>query len=89
MSEGRIGSEAEYRAHVARRALLARTALGLTQDEAAEKAGETRNFVSSVERMTIGLDAWRLGLLADALEVPLPWLLSRSAEPVRIAPPPR
>lgn len=54
----------------------------------ADRIGLTRNYVSAVEPASIGADAWRLGLLADALEVPFGWLLSRSAEPLRIVPHP-
>ena len=47
----------------------------LRQEELAERAGVSRNFVSAVERGTQRLDAWRLRHLARALECELGWLL--------------
>ncbi len=73
----------EYREQVGRRIRLARSGAALTQDEVAARAGVTRNFVSAVERGTQGLDAWRLGQVADTLEVTLAWLLGRSDDPAR------
>lgn len=56
--------------------MMRRRWLGLAQQDIAEKAGVTRNFVSATERAAQRLDAYRLGLLADALGVTLAWLLS-------------
>jgi DNA-binding XRE family transcriptional regulator len=60
-----------------------RIRLGLSQDEVARSAELTRNFVSAIERGAQGLDAWRLGKLADALGVSLCWLLGRPDDPGR------
>ena len=68
-------TEDDYRRQIGRRARIARTALGLNQGDLAIKAGVTRNYVSATERGAIGLDTWRLRRLADALGVPLGWLL--------------
>ena len=68
--------ELVLRAQVARRLYVRRVWLGLAQQEVADKAGVTRNFVSAIERSAQGLDAFRLGLIADAIGVTLGWLLS-------------
>jgi transcriptional regulator with XRE-family HTH domain len=65
-----------YRAQVGRRLHLRRLWLGLSQQDVAEKAGVSRNFISAIERGTQGLDAWRLGLAAAAIGVTLCWPLS-------------
>ena len=70
------------RSQVGRRLYLRRVWLGLAQREVADKAGVSRNFVSAIERGAQGLDAWRLGLVADALGVTLAWLLSGPDEMV-------
>lgn len=68
-------SEAVYRLQVGRRLRLHRVGLGLSQQEAADAGGTTRNFVSATERGAQGLDAWRLRCLAAGLGTSLAWLL--------------
>jgi transcriptional regulator with XRE-family HTH domain len=63
------------RKRVGRRCLMRRTWLELSQQDIAERASVTRNFVSAIERSAQGLDAYRLSLIADALKVSLAWLL--------------
>lgn len=72
----RTSDEHDRRRQVGRRLHLRRTWLRLSQQDVADKAGVTRNFISSIERGAQGLDAWRLGLVADAVGVTLDWLLS-------------
>ena len=74
-------TEDDYRRQIGRRARLARVGLDLSQDDVATKAGVTRNFVSAIERGAQGLDTWRLRHLADALGVPLGWLLGLTGYP--------
>jgi transcriptional regulator with XRE-family HTH domain len=75
---GRLRPETdlEHRHQVGRRAYMRRVWLGLSQQEVADKAGLTRNFVSAIERSAQGLDAWRLWALADSLGGTLDWLLT-------------
>jgi ribosome-binding protein aMBF1 (putative translation factor) len=68
-------TEEDYRRQIGRRARVARVHLDLSRNDIATKAGVTRNFVSAIERGAQGLDTWRLRQLADALGVPLGWLL--------------
>ena len=80
-------TEDDYRRQIGRRARIARTALGLSQDDTATKAGVTRNYVSATERGAQGLDTWRLRLLVDALDVTLAWLLGLTdSEPGSVRP---
>jgi transcriptional regulator with XRE-family HTH domain len=72
----RPASEDELRRQVGRRACVRRVWLDLSQQELADKARLTRNFVSAIERGAQGLDAWRLWQLADALGGTLDWLLN-------------
>jgi transcriptional regulator with XRE-family HTH domain len=67
--------ERAMRERVARRLLVRRTWLELSQQEVGDKAGLSRNFVSAIERGAQGLDAWRLLQIADAIGVTLDWLL--------------
>ncbi|HEV7654769.1 MAG TPA: helix-turn-helix transcriptional regulator [Mycobacteriales bacterium] len=69
-------TEAALRAQVGRRAYMRRVWLRLSQQEVADKAGISRNFVSAIERGAQGLDAWRLWSLAHALNGTLDWLLT-------------
>jgi transcriptional regulator with XRE-family HTH domain len=69
-------TETALRRQVGRRAYVRRVWLDLSQQEVADKAGLTRNFVSAIERGAQGLDAWRLWALADALGGTLDWLLT-------------
>jgi transcriptional regulator with XRE-family HTH domain len=79
--------EATLRQQVARRAFVRRVWLGLSQQEVADRAGVTRNFVSAIERSAQGLDAWRLWALAEALGGTLDWLIAGPDEAVTAANP--
>jgi DNA-binding XRE family transcriptional regulator len=68
-------TEWDYRRQVGRRLALQRIWHNVSQAELAARAGVGRGFVSGVERGTVGLDAWRLRLLADALGKRVGWLL--------------
>jgi transcriptional regulator with XRE-family HTH domain len=68
-------AERQYRRMIGRRIRSTRVWLELSQDEVAEKAGLTRNFVSATERGSQGLDLYRLRLLARALDVDLAQLI--------------
>ncbi len=83
--ERQLTDEREYLRQVGRRVRLARTALDLSQAELAGKTGISKGWISAMERAKAGADGWKLGRLAVALEVPLGWLVSHSAEPVRVA----
>lgn len=61
--------EPRYRELIGKRVRTERVWQELSQEELADKAGITRNFVSAIERGAQGLDAYRLGLIADALSV--------------------
>jgi transcriptional regulator with XRE-family HTH domain len=67
--------EDAFRREVGNRIRAERYLLNLRQEELAERAGVSRNFVSAVERGTQRLDAWRLLHLAYALDCDLGWLL--------------
>ena len=71
----RSPDEQTFRDQVGRRLHLRRRSLRLGQQDIADKAGVTRNFVSAIERGTQSLDAWRLRQVADTLGVTLDWLL--------------
>lgn len=71
----RPDSEEELRRQVGRRAYVRRVWLDLSQQQLADKAMVSRNFVSAIERGARGLDAWRLWCLADAPGGALDWLL--------------
>ena len=68
------GEEA-FRREVGSRIRAERALRNLRQDELAQRAGVSRNFVSAIERGTQRLDAWRLLHLARALDCELGWLL--------------
>jgi transcriptional regulator with XRE-family HTH domain len=74
--------ESTLRQQVGRRVYLRRVWLDLTQQEVADKARVSRNFVSAIERGTQGLDAWRLWRIADALDGTLDWMLRGPDEEV-------
>jgi transcriptional regulator with XRE-family HTH domain len=76
-------SDEDYRRLIGIRARLARVALAASQEQIATKAGLTRNFVSSVERGAVGLDACRLRLLADGLGINPAWMLALTDHPTR------
>ena len=67
--------EGRFRRDVGSRIRAQRSLRNLRQEELAEQAGVSRNFVSAVERGTQRLDAWRLRHLAVALDCELGWLL--------------
>ena len=69
-------SDVAYRRAVGKRIRIWRVVHDRSQDDLAVAAGVTRNFVSAIERSAQGLDAWRLLLIADALDVTLDWLLT-------------
>jgi transcriptional regulator with XRE-family HTH domain len=85
----RSPDEQTLRDQVGRRLYMRRTWLRLAQQEVADKAGVTRNFVSAIERGAQGLDAWRLSLIADALSITLDWLLTGPDEHVTATTPGR
>jgi len=78
---GSVGTDSEpygeetFRRDVGNRIRTERYLRNLRQEELAERAGVSRNFVSAVERGTQRLDAWRLRHLALALNCELGWLL--------------
>jgi transcriptional regulator with XRE-family HTH domain len=72
----RPSSEPDLRRQVGRRVYVRRVWLGLSQQEVADRAEVTRNFVSAIERGAQGLDAYRLWSLAGALDGTLTWLLA-------------
>jgi transcriptional regulator with XRE-family HTH domain len=61
--------ERNYRMVIGKRVRMERIWQALSQDELADKAGVTRNFVSAIERGAQGLDAFRLRRLAEALGI--------------------
>ena len=58
-----------YRRAVGRRLRTARVVLNISQQEVADAAGCSRNFVSGIERGAQGVDAYRLSLVATALRM--------------------
>ena len=72
----RPGIELRHRSQVGRRVRVRRVWAALSQEEVAQRAQVTRNFVSAIERGAQGLDAWRLWAVADVLGVRLEWLLT-------------
>lgn len=68
-------AEQEYRRCIGRRLCAQRHYRGLSQQEAAGRAGVTRNQVSALERGAQTPDAWRLRLIAQALDTTLGWVL--------------
>lgn len=60
---------AAYRRAVGRRLRTARVVLNISQQEVADAAGCSRNFVSGIERGAQGVDAYRLSLVATALRM--------------------
>jgi transcriptional regulator with XRE-family HTH domain len=72
----RPSSDLDLRRQIGRRVYVRRVWLDLSQQEVADRAEVTRNFVSAIERGAQGLDAYRLWCLADALGGTLGWLLT-------------
>ncbi|HEV7655744.1 MAG TPA: helix-turn-helix transcriptional regulator, partial [Mycobacteriales bacterium] len=81
---GRVRDEREFREVVGRRVRLQRQWLRMGQQQVADAARVSRNFVSAIERGSQGLDAWRLGLVADALGVSVDWVLDRIPGPITV-----
>jgi DNA-binding XRE family transcriptional regulator len=63
-------TQAAYRKAVSQRLRMARVVLDISQQDVADAAGCSRNFVSAVERGVQGMDAYRLSLIATALRMP-------------------
>lgn len=72
----RPSSEEMLRRQVGRRIHARRVWLGMNQQQLADKALVTRNFVSAMERGAQGLDTWRLWLVAEALDRSVDWVLA-------------
>ena len=70
-----IGDDA-YRRAVGRRIRVWRAMHDRTQEDLANGAGVTRNFVSAIERGAQGLDAVRLRKLAAAMDMSVADLLA-------------
>jgi transcriptional regulator with XRE-family HTH domain len=64
-----------------KRIRLARVERELSQGQLAERAGMSRNFVSSIERGAHGVDVLRLRWLAQALHTHLDQLVPREDDP--------
>ena len=62
-------TQATYRKAVGRRLRTARVVLNISQQDVADAAGCSRNFVSGIERGAQGVDAYRLSLVATALRM--------------------
>jgi DNA-binding XRE family transcriptional regulator len=62
-------TQATYRRAVGRRLRTARVVLNISQQDVADAAGCSRNFVSGIERGAQGVDAYRLSLIALALRM--------------------
>ena len=60
-----------------------RAALGLSQEELADRAGFHRTYISGVERVVRNPTITALDRIATALEVPLAELVSEPSAPVR------
>ena len=69
-----------YRRAVGKRIRVWRVVHDKSQDDLAQQADVTRNFVSAIERGAQGLDAVRLRRLAAAMDTPLAELLADPAE---------
>ena len=70
---------AAFMRRLGRRVRLARLIAEMTQDQLAEKAGISRNFVSLIEKGAHGVNVVRLHRIAAALGMPLSDLI-REAE---------
>jgi transcriptional regulator with XRE-family HTH domain len=70
--------EDELRRQVGKRLRLARYRAELTQDQLAEQAGVSRNFVGLVEHGAHGVDVYRLRRLATAAGTTLGALFNES-----------
>ena len=73
---GNHATERDVKLALARRLRGARALLDVDQQSLAEASGVSRNFVSAMERAAQNLDAYRLSLVATALGMPLPTLLT-------------
>lgn len=68
-------SHPKARETFARNLKLKRTALGLSQERLAELTGLHRTYVSSVERGERNISIDNIGLIAEAMNVPIHKLL--------------
>lgn len=82
------GGEAEYRSLVGRRVRLQRLWLRRSQGDIAAASSVSRNFVSATELGNQKIDAWRLNLIAHALDTTLAWLLDPESAGLIIPGPP-
>jgi transcriptional regulator with XRE-family HTH domain len=73
---GNHPTERDTKLALARRLRGARALLDVDQQSLAEASGVSRNFISAMERAAQNLDAYRLSLVATALGMPLPTLLT-------------
>ena len=73
---GNHPTERDVKLALARRLRGARALLDVDQQSLAEASGVSRNFISAMERAAQNLDAYRLSLVATALGMPLPTLLT-------------
>ena len=73
---GNHPTERDAKLALARRLRGARALLDVDQQSLAEASGVSRNFVSAMERAAQNLDAYRLSLVATALGMSLPTLLT-------------
>ena len=69
-------NEPDYRRLIGKRLRASRVWQQLSQDEVATRAGDTRNFVSAIERGARSLDAFRLRRVAVVLGIELADLLA-------------
>ncbi len=72
-----VMSEDTFQFHnkIGRRIAKRRKELGLTQIDLAERIGATQKIVTSYERATRQMPAWRLPLIAEALETTVETIL--------------
>jgi transcriptional regulator with XRE-family HTH domain len=71
-----MDSETEYRRTVGKRIRVWRVVNDCSQDELAQRADVTRNFVSAMERGSQKMDAGRLHRMAHVMGLPVGELLS-------------
>ena len=77
-------ADAAWLAAFGLRVRLLRVRLGLTQQQLADAAGLSRNFISELERGAHSLDLLRADHLARALGVPLDQLVARDGTPTLV-----
>ena len=69
-------TEEAFRLALGRRVRLHRLVQRLTQQDVADRAGVSRSFVSVFEKGDHGIDVLTLRRIAQALDVPLPELVT-------------